>query len=299
MDKMLKPVYLRNRDIQIGKGKYITDYAIAMAVSKVIEDTKCVQRDRDLWRIYVGSQTSRNILCNNGFDLESRHINVFDTNPFAAGTEKPNETVVRVLVKGVPLSVEDECIKNMLQKMGAKLTSDLKFEKIRNPTTRKMTEILNGNRFAYMEPFTDGKFLPRTSLCAGIKCTVYHDGQPKNERKKLCTNCWANDHLRFQCEYEKCCRICKESGHSPGSENCAQYAANQKDIIAFSGKDDALSNFYPCELKVFSQNFASSEHAFQHTKAMRCGDLHRANQIMEAESAIDAKKIGNQVMVSD
>ena len=136
MEKMLKPVYLRNRDIQIGKGKFITDYAIAMAVSKVIDDTKCVQKDRDLWRIYVGSQTSRNVLCNNGFDLESRHIDVFDTNPFAAGTEKPNETVVRVLVKGVPLSVEDECIKKMLQKMGAKLTSDLKFEKIRNPSTR-------------------------------------------------------------------------------------------------------------------------------------------------------------------
>jgi hypothetical protein len=137
------------------------------------------------------------VLCNDGFDLESRHIDVFTTNPFSAGTENPDETVIRVLVKGVPLSVEDECIKKMLVKMGAKLTSDIKYEKIGNPNTRKMTEILNGNRFIYMEPLANKKFLPRTSFCAGLECMIYS----VSERKKLCTNCWANDHLRFQCEY--------------------------------------------------------------------------------------------------
>ena len=178
MEKMLKQVYSRNRDIQRNKSHIITDYAIAMAVGRVINDCKCVQRDRDLWRIYVGSKTSRDALCNDGFDLESRHIDVFTTNPFSAGTENPNETVIRVLVKGVPLSVEDECIKNMLVKMGAKLTSDIKYEKIRNPNTRRMTEILNGNRFVYMEPLANKKFLPRTSFCAGLKCMIYHEGQP-------------------------------------------------------------------------------------------------------------------------
>jgi hypothetical protein len=121
MKKMIKPVYLRNRDIQRNKSHMVTDYAIA----RIINDCKCVQRDRDLWRIYVGSKASRDVLCNDGFDLESRHIDVFTTNPFSAGTENPNETVIRVLVKGVPLSVDDECIKKMLVKMGAKLTSDI------------------------------------------------------------------------------------------------------------------------------------------------------------------------------
>ncbi|KAK3082645.1 hypothetical protein FSP39_001246 [Pinctada imbricata] len=299
MDPMIKPVYLRNRDVQNDKRKFVTDYAIAMAVGNVIDDVKCVQRDRDLWRIYVGTRASRNVLYTNGFDLESRHIDVFDTNPFSAGTEKPDERIVRVLVKGIPLSVDDDCIKNMLVKMGAKLTSDIKYEKIRNPTTRKMTEILNGNRFVYMEPLAEGSFLPRTSYCAGLKCTIYHDGQPKNERKKICTNCWANDHLKFQCEYEKCCRICKEVGHNPGSNKCTHYDPNQKDVIAFCGNEDVLSNFYPSEMKIFGQTFKTPEHAFQHTKAMRCGDLHRADQIMKAETALDAKRIGNQIMMSD
>ena len=197
------------------------------------------------------------------------------------------------------MSVDDDCIKNMLSKLGAKLTSDIKYEKIRNPTTHKMTEILNGNRFAYMEPLTEGRFLPRTSFCAGLKCVILHEGQPKNERKKLCTNCWAEDHLRFECEYERCCRICKEAGHYPGSEECAYYSPNQKDVVAFSGKDNVLSNFFPTDVKVFGQTFKSAEQAFQHTKAMRSGDLYRAEQVMTADTALDAKKIGNQVLPSD
>ena len=43
----------------------------------------------------------------------------------------------------------------------------------------------------------------------------------------------------------------------------------------------------------------SAEHAFQYSKAMRSGDTLRAAKIREAPTAIDAKRIGGQVMVSD
>ena len=146
-EQMLKPVYLRNRDIQSNKGSKVTDYDLANAVGKPVNDIKCIQLDRDLWRIYVQSRESRQILVTEGFELRHKTISVFDTNPYSAGTEKPDEEVVRVTIKGVPLSVDDECITKMLTKLGAKLTSDIKYEKIRNPATRKMTDILNGNRF--------------------------------------------------------------------------------------------------------------------------------------------------------
>ena len=94
-----------------------------------------------------------------GFELQQKTINVFDTNPFSAGTEKPDEEVLRVTIRGVPLSVDDECVIGMLNKFGAKLTSEIKYEKIRNPSTKKMTDILNGNRFAYIHPLPKGKFL--------------------------------------------------------------------------------------------------------------------------------------------
>lgn len=93
---------------------------------------------------------------------------VFDNNPFSAGTEKPSEDIVRITVRGIPLSVDVTCIKYMLEKLGAILTSDIKYEKIRNPNTFKMTEILNGNRFEYMKPmeheifFTEKQRMRRT-----------------------------------------------------------------------------------------------------------------------------------------
>ena len=83
----------------------------------------------------------------------------------------------------------------MLSKLGAKLTSDIKYEKIRNPANRKRTEILNGNRFIYMEPLAEGRFLPRTSFCAGLKCVILHEGQLKNERK----NCAQTVGLKITC----------------------------------------------------------------------------------------------------
>ena len=86
--RMLKPVYLRNRDIQCKKDAQITDYDLVGAVGSKITDIKCIQRDRDLWRIYVNSRESRNILVAEGFELGKRTISVFDTNPFSAGTAR-------------------------------------------------------------------------------------------------------------------------------------------------------------------------------------------------------------------
>lgn len=298
MECTQKPVYLRNRDIQTEKNKYISDYDIAVAASAKVNDVYCVQRDRDLWRIYVKSPESRMQLVNTGFELGSRSIQVFDTNPYSAGTENPNEKVIRVLIKGLPISVDDNCVSKMLEKHGAKLTSDIKLEKIRHPISHRMTDFHNGNRFVYMSPM-DGKFLPRTTTCAGLRCTIVHKGQPSRETKKQCTNCWADDHYKNNCEYEACCRICKEPGHSPGSKQCTLYVTEQEDVVAFAGQDNPLSNFFPTELKIFGATYSSAEQAFQHVKAMRSGDLNKAESISNAETALDAKRIGNQILVSD
>ena len=34
-----------------------------------------------------------------------------------------------------------------------------------------------------------GKFLPKHSECAGLKCTISHKSQPTNNRSLKCTNC--------------------------------------------------------------------------------------------------------------
>lgn len=57
------------------------------------------------------------------------------------GTENPIEDIVRITVRGIPLSVDDTCIKDMLEKLSTILTSDINKEKIRNPNTFKMINI--------------------------------------------------------------------------------------------------------------------------------------------------------------
>lgn len=54
---------------------------------------------------------NRDILVNEGLTLGSRAVQVLETNPYSVGTDSPDAKVVRVLVKGIPLSVEDNCVK--------------------------------------------------------------------------------------------------------------------------------------------------------------------------------------------
>ena len=100
--KLLKSVYLRNRDIQTHNG--------LCTILPVQSVRSCIQTDRDLWRIYVDSIESRKLLFSDGFTLHNINVSVFDTNSFSAGTENPDERVVRVPIRGIPLSVEDSCI---------------------------------------------------------------------------------------------------------------------------------------------------------------------------------------------
>ena len=164
--KLLRSVYLRNGDIQTNKKNPITDYALACAVGEIISDIVCIQRDRDLCRFYVDAIENRSFL----FLTDSPYITYVYLS-FSAGKENPNEEVARVTIRGIPLSVEDSCtcITKTLEKLGAELISDFKNEKIRNPSTHKMTEILNGNRFVYNKKLASGKFLPKHSECAGFK----------------------------------------------------------------------------------------------------------------------------------
>lgn len=192
--ELLKPVYLKYKEIQCGQNR-ISDYDLSIAVSNIINDVKCVQKDRDLWRIYVDSTESRSQLLAQGIDLRNTNIRVYDTNPYSAGISSPSENVLKITVKGVPLSVDDNEVIKMLNDFNVSFTSELKYENIRHPITRKMTCILNGNRFIYAKSLAEGTFLPRTATCAGLRCFIYHYGQPSAKRTPRCTNCWEEHHF--------------------------------------------------------------------------------------------------------
>ena len=297
--QILKPVYLKNSEIQTDKSNKITDFEIAEGLMEKVEDVRCVQLDRDLWRIYVASHSSRSTLLTEGFDIRSRNVQVYDNNPYSVGIRRPDEQVLKVTIKGVPISVDDTAVKHMLEKLGVTMTSNIKYEKIRNPHNLKMTDIANGNRFVYVKPLEEKTSLPRHGICAGLPCSIFHKGQPSVKKTPRCNRCWSNDHFTNQCTNNKCCKVCKKPGHEPGDNDCEFYTEPKTNIVAFNGKNNILSNFYPSEIKVFGVVHKSAEHAYQYTKAMRTGDTVRATMIQEAPTAYDAKMLGNKVATSD
>ena len=98
----IKPVYLENSEIQNDRNDRIKDFEIAEKLSIKVNDIKCTQLDRDLWRIYGGSQASRSTLVTGGFELRERNIQVYADNPFSTAIGNPNENVLKVTVKGDP-----------------------------------------------------------------------------------------------------------------------------------------------------------------------------------------------------
>lgn len=81
---------------------------------------------------------------------------------------------------------------------------------------------------------------------------MYHEGKPKPKQKKMCTNYWANNHLiNFSVNMKRVVAFVKRLATLQVQTKCT-YAASQKEIIAFSGNDDILSNiFYLFESKLF------------------------------------------------
>lgn len=290
-----KPVYFKNSELLEDK-QNIADYDILQSVINSIGDNvKCLQLDRDLWRIYLKNKECRQKLLREGFQFKNQTVSVYDSNPFSSGAMNPRDPVLKVTVSGVPLSVQDTEIVSMLLNFNVELKSEIRYENIRNPVTGKMTSVLNGNRFVYIVPLPDGIYLPRVSYCAGRKCRIYHFGQNKAKQEIKCKNCWENGHFARNCKNDKRCKVCKQTGHDPGSEKCEQYEDDSENIVAFHGHKNVFSNFYPVDVNVNGENHKSAEHAFQLTKALRNGDINAAERIRSANTALDAKRIGDTI----
>ncbi|KAK3085498.1 hypothetical protein FSP39_004247 [Pinctada imbricata] len=299
VNKTIKPLYLKNSDLQIGDQTRMTDYDLMICVTKQIGDeVHCLQLDRNLWRIYLKTKDARTKLLSEGLNYKNITVSLYDTNPYSAGINSPDQKTLKVRICGLPLSVDDSVVMELLDNLKIKPTSKIIYEKIRHPVTKRMTSVLNGTRFFYMNPLEEGKYLPRENTCAGLRVRLYHYGQPKVQRSLLCTNCWSDDHTRQFCRNESRCKVCKKEGHMPGDEQCDAFEI-QTNITAFSGTGDILSNFFPCTFDVYGIKHQSAEHAFQYTKSIRCGDLETASKIKEAPDALSAKKLGDKVREND
>ena len=70
---------------------------------------------------------------------------------------------------------------------------------------------------------------------------------------------------------------------------------NDGKTVYFRSHRDELSNFYPCQLKVFGRIFHSAEAAYQFRKAIHHSKWEIAEDITACRKANDAKSLGNQI----
>ena len=299
--KKVKPLYIKNGDLiketNTKKGE-ITSFEISRAVLKVVEvgDIIGITEDRDLWRIYLINNECRVKVAAAGICLRGQYLQLFSDNPYSTGISSPDEECIKITVRGLPLSVGNEAIKAMLAQLGVKLNKDLRYGQIRDPETNDVTGILNGDRYTYTDISLKQNPLPRHHRCAGLKCRIYHWGQPTVDKASLfCTNCLDNGHVRSSCRKGDICRACKQSGHEPGSTDCPSYGQS-KTVEAFRGHEDVLSNFYASEVKVFGVPHATPEHSFQYTKLIKCGKIDMAKKVTSAPNALVAKRLAREAM---
>lgn len=138
MSQISKPVYLKNSEILTPAEGKITNFLLVQCVTKVVGDTvKCIQLDRDLWKIYLTTKEGRDKLLLQGIDVEDQHISVYDSNPYSTGLEAPDDKSLKITICGVPLSVDDSAVFEMLSKLKVSPITEMYYEKIRNPETKK------------------------------------------------------------------------------------------------------------------------------------------------------------------
>lgn len=147
------PVFFKARDVV--DFKTLTEYEVYARVKDIINTENVIgcQRIGGLWRIYVKSTECRIKLLTNKLTIRDQLINVYNENPFRSGAMSPDEKVVKVTIKDIPLSKDNSCIEAFLQAKGIVLNRPIQYGKIRNPETKELTECYSGDRILFTKPF--------------------------------------------------------------------------------------------------------------------------------------------------
>ena len=267
----------------------VKDYTVCKAVAEKIGAPNLVgcQRIGKIWRVYPKTTESRVKLLTNKIDIGGQLVHVYGENPMRTGAKDPQQSITKITVKDLPLSKGNTALQTYLEGNNVKLTRRIEYSKARDPETHELSEWLNGDRICFAESFSQP--LPRTAMVGDTVVRIFHDGQV-TQNNKLCTRCFSTEHYRGRCPNPPSCNRCRLPGHQPGDPACrASLQEPQHDIVTIQGKDNILSNFYPCHINIFGIQAKSGEHAYQYSKAIRRGQIDLAKKIAESRTAGEAK----------
>lgn len=275
------PLFIKNSDFD----ERMTEFSVCTLIAKYIDPNELLgcQRIGGLWRIYFKTNNADLLTCNvmhNG-----KQIPIYDQNPFRTGADSPDETLVRITVKDLPLSVHNRCLEDYLKREGVTLASKITYARARDPTTHQLSNWFNGDRVVFTKEIKNA--LPRFIQIANFTCRIFHEGQ--ETKPVLCTNCFQTNHTRSQCKLPAACKACKKPGHSPGTEPCEAYQSKPAKQTIIQDQNDPLSNTYECEIKHMGLTFNSAEQCYQYAKAIQRGQPDVANQILKSPTPQLAK----------
>ena len=107
-------------------------------ISQVVGNSlHCLQLDRNLWRVYLSDIASRQKLLTEGIHIQFFSVAFFDTNPYSSDNHSTSEKkTLKIRLCGLPLSVDNSAVNELLEKLEVKTKSRVLYGKTRHPLTQ-------------------------------------------------------------------------------------------------------------------------------------------------------------------
>ena len=184
------------------------------------------------------AQSRIELLSQRALLFQGKRVAMYDQNPSKTNQQNPDDRKDKLTIKGLPLSVSNDEVKNFLESKNIVLSSPVKYSFMRDDSGA-LTSYRNGDRFVYCTPFDPP--LDKQQNIASFYCQIIHHGKENYS-----------------------CKACNTSGHRVGDAQCVA-KADDGSILAFHGYQHPLSTLFWSPLTAFGEeeSFKSAEHAFR------------------------------------
>ena len=259
-------IYIINSELPSQQGK-LTGLNLCEIINDIVPGQPIgSQHYNGVWTISLRSTKARDHLdALKYIEYDNVRIELFANYPTSKPV--PNE---KIIFKDLPFWVKDQEILDFLgTKEGITVKSGVISARLRD-RNNQLTQFYSGDRFVFVK----GNFSPAlhpTALIDYNTSRVWHKSQ------------------------ELMCRRCRHTGHVyTNTEACKAYCEDP-DVITIRSPNYVLCNYFLCPMKIYETEFNSSEHAYQWRFLKFLGMDDLANEILDAQSAGDAKVIASRV----